>query len=124
MQVATLTLATVSVSFNAMAQIALRKAMVAVGTQGTMAGELMAFVVSVLLNVWFVAGMGCYALSIGLWLIVLSKLEVSLAYPLLSIGYIITAVVGFFFLNENVGLLRVCGIALISVGLVLISKSA
>jgi multidrug transporter EmrE-like cation transporter len=68
--------------------------------------------------------MACYCLSIGIWLIVLSRLEVSAAYPLLSIGYIITAVVGYFFLDENVDSSRIAGIALICVGIVFISRSA
>jgi multidrug transporter EmrE-like cation transporter len=68
--------------------------------------------------------MTCYAVSIGVWLIVLSKLEVSVAYPLLSIGYVITAVVGLFFLGENVTLLRVFGIALICGGLFFITRTA
>ena len=68
--------------------------------------------------------MTCYAVSIGAWLIVLAKLEVSVAYPLLSIGYVITAFVGFFFLGENVTLLRVLGIAVICGGLYLITRTA
>ncbi len=68
--------------------------------------------------------MACYAISIGVWLVVLSKLEVSVAYPLLSIGYVITAIVGFFFLGENVTFLRMIGIALICGGLFFITRTA
>jgi len=68
--------------------------------------------------------MTCYALSIGIWLIVLGKTEVSLAYPLLSIGYIITAIIGYYILGENVNLTRIAGIALICFGIVVISRSA
>jgi multidrug transporter EmrE-like cation transporter len=56
-------------------------------------------------------------------MIVLSKTEVSLAYPLLSIGYIIAAVIGYYFLGENVNFTRIGGIALICVGIVVISRS-
>jgi multidrug transporter EmrE-like cation transporter len=82
------------------------------------------FAFSLLLNPWFLAGMTCYALSIGVWLTVLGKTEVSLAYPLLSIGYIITAIIGYYFLGENVNLTRIAGIALICFGIVVISRSA
>jgi len=74
--------------------------------------EILSFMLSVLVNLWFLIGMGCYALSIGLWLIVLVQARGQCSFPLLSIGYVITAVVGYFFLSENVGLLRVGGIAL------------
>jgi multidrug transporter EmrE-like cation transporter len=113
-----------SVSLNALAQITLRKAMLTVGALPTTSSEVVPFSLSVLLNPWFISGMTCYAVSIGVWLVVLSKTEVSAAYPLLSIGYVITALVGFFFLGENVTLMRVAGIAVICVGLVLIAHSA
>jgi multidrug transporter EmrE-like cation transporter len=124
MTAVTLMLAFASVSLNATAQIALRKAMLALGSLPVSPSNLIAFIADMLLNLWFLLGMGCYAVSIGLWLVVLSKLEVSAAYPLLSIGYVITAVIGFFFMNESVGILRVSGIGLICAGLVLISRSA
>jgi multidrug transporter EmrE-like cation transporter len=116
-------LAVVSVSLNAMAQIALRKAMLSLGALPTMSSEIISFFLAVFVNLWFYVGMSCYALSIGLWLVVLSKLEVSVAYPLLSIGYVITAVIGFFFLGEDIGMMRIIGLAMICVGVVFISHT-
>ena len=55
---------------------------------------------------------------------VLGKVEVSLAYPLLSIGYVITAIIGYFFLNEDVNTLRLIGLSLICVGIIFIFRSA
>jgi multidrug transporter EmrE-like cation transporter len=120
----TLILAVFSVSLNATAQIFLRKTMIEVGQLPINRSEIISYALVVLLSPWFIAGMTCYAVSIGVWLIVLSKLEVSVAYPLLSIGYVITAVVGFFFLGENLTLLRVFGIALICGGLFFITRTA
>jgi len=119
----TLALAVGSVSLNAMAQIALRKMMLTVGPLPSSVANALGFAFSLLLNPWFLAGMTCY-LSIGIWLIVLGKTEVSLAYPLLSIGYIITAIIGYYFLGENVSLTRIAGIALICFGIVVVSRSA
>lgn len=67
--------------------------------------------------------MSLYAVSIGLWMAVLGKVEVSLAYPLLSIGYIITAFIGYFFLHENVNMIRIIGLATICLGIIIISRS-
>jgi multidrug transporter EmrE-like cation transporter len=120
----TLALAVGSVSLNAMAQIALRKTMLTAGPLPSGVANALGFAFSLLLNSWFLAGMTCYTLSIGIWLIVLGKTEVSLAYPLLSIGYIITAIIGYYFLGENVNLTRIAGIALICFGIVVISRSA
>lgn len=70
---------------------------------------------------WFSAL--CYVLSIGLWLVVLSKVDVSYAYPFLSIGYVLSAVVGYFVFEESVTPVRVVGIVVICAGVILISRS-
>lgn len=116
-------LAVGSISLNASAQIALRKTMLAVGRPPNLEGAV-AFVFAILTTPWFILGMACYAVSIGAWLIVLSRTEVSAAYPLLSIGYVITAIVGALFLGEHVTLGRIAGIGLICGGLTLIAQSA
>ena len=113
-----------SVSLNALAQISLRSAMIRVPPVPSALAPLPEFLLSLVTNLWFLAGMGCYAVSIGLWLAVLSKTEVSLAYPLLSVGYIITAVAGYFWLGEHVNGVRILGILFIGVGIFFISRSA
>lgn len=124
MNVVILAIAIVSVSLNALAQVALRKTMLAVGALPSSAAGLVGFAASIGLNAWFIAGMTCYAVSIALWMLVLSKTEVSLAYPLLSIGYIIAAVIGYYYLGEAVTITRLAGIALICGGIVVIAQSA
>ena len=117
-------LAVGSISLNASAQIALRKTMLAVGGPPSALEGVLAFAVAILTNAWFILGMACYAVSVGAWLIVLSKTEVSAAYPLLSIGYVLTAIVRALFLGEHVTLARVAGIGLICGGLTMIAQSA
>ncbi len=118
------TLAILSVTLNALAQVTLRKAMLSLKALPPAASQFLDFGISLALNRWLLAGMACYAVSIGVWLIVLSKAQVSLAYPLLSIGYIIAAVIGYYWLGENVSFTRASGIALICVGIVFVSRSA
>ena len=122
MNFATFTLVLVSVSLNALAQVVLRKAM----TVGTLppAHEVVALGFALASNLWLWAGMACYAASIGLWLVVLKRVEVSAAYPMLSIGYVIAAVLGLVFLGEQVGPMRIAGIALIGAGVVMIARTA
>ena len=122
MTAATFLLVLVSVSLNALAQVVLRKAM----TVGTFppAREVLALGSALAGNIWLWAGMICYAASIGLWLVVLSRVEVSAAYPMLSIGYVIAAILGVMFLGENVGLARASGIALIGIGVLMVARTA
>lgn len=83
----------------------------------------MRFLVWLASSPWFLLGVACYAISIFLWLAVLSKTEVSLAYPLSSVGFILTALVGYLFLNETIDLPRVAGIGLICAGILVLSQS-
>ncbi|WP_100113840.1 EamA family transporter [Snodgrassella alvi] len=124
MNLLTFMLAVTSVTLNAFAQIALRKTMQTIGSMPQSILDYFYFGYQLLLNVWFLTGMSLYAVSIGLWMAVLGKVEVSLAYPLLSIGYIITAFIGYFFLHENVNLIRVAGLVTICIGIIIISRSA
>jgi drug/metabolite transporter (DMT)-like permease len=58
------------------------------------------------------------------WLLVLSRVEVSYAYPLLSIVYIVTAFAGWLFFHESIGATRWAGIVVICIGVWLITRSA
>jgi drug/metabolite transporter (DMT)-like permease len=70
-----------------------------------------------------IIGLLLYGLSFALWLVALSRLDVSLAYPLLSIGYIIMPFVAYLFLGEVLSILRIVGICIIIVGVYIVSKS-
>jgi multidrug transporter EmrE-like cation transporter len=70
----------------------------------------------------FWAGMLCYATSICVWLAALSKAPVSTAYPMLSVGYIVVAVVSAVWLDETLSPAKVLGIVLICAGVVLVSR--
>ena len=112
-----------SVLLNCTAQLGMKKGMMAVGeiTNGVQ-GMISAFPNMITNGYLWLSGV-CYVLSIGLWLIVLSKVDVSYAYPFLSIGYVLSAIVGYFVFNEAVTPIRIVGIIVICVGVVLISRS-
>jgi len=71
-----------------------------------------------------VIGIVLYAIATLLWLVVLSKAELSFAYPMLAIGYILIAIFSKIFFGENVTFVRFLGILLISIGVFLLLKSA
>ena len=108
-------------SLNALAQVVLRKAMLLLPPL-SLANPLR-LALQLLSNPYLWAGLCCYALSIGLWLAVLSKVQVSLAYPMLSVGYIIAAVLGYVFLHESLSSHRMLGIGVICLGVLLISRT-
>lgn len=112
-----------SVLLNAAAQIFLKKGMMAIGDVQVSLGAVWELLPKLLteINIW--GGFACYAVSILLWLVVLSKVEVSYAYPFLSIGYIVTAFIGYYFLGESMSFYKVSGIAVICAGIVLMYHS-
>jgi multidrug transporter EmrE-like cation transporter len=81
-------------------------------------------VVSLVTSLPFWAGMLCYGTSVCVWLAALSKAPVSTAYPMLSLGYIVVAVVSVLWLGETLSPAKVLGIALICAGVVLVSRSS
>ena len=72
----------------------------------------------------FWTGMVCYGASVCVWLAALSKAPVSTAYPMLSLGYVVVAVVSVMWLGEGMSLPKVLGIALICAGVILVSRSS
>jgi multidrug transporter EmrE-like cation transporter len=113
-----------SVSLNALAQIFLRKAAVGLGGEALALDRLVSTATALAINPFLLLGMFCYAISIAIWIAVLARVEVSVAYPFLSIGYVIVVFAGLVFLGEDVTLLRVVGVTLICAGLVCIFQSA
>jgi len=70
-----------------------------------------------------VAGTLCYVVSLVVWIMALSRTEVSVAYPMLSIGFALNAVLAWWLLGEAVTPLRMLGIGIIIVGVVLVARS-
>ncbi len=110
-----------SVLLNCAAQLLIRKGMLIEGEVGMQ--NMLSHVGSMITNVWLWGAMLCYALSIFLWMSVLSKVEVSYAYPFLSVGYVVSAVAGYALFNENLSPIRIAGIIVICIGVILISRS-
>ena len=69
-------------------------------------------------------GMLCYVVSLVVWIMGLSRVEVSVAYPMLSIGYVINAVAAWYLFGESVSALRLAGIGFIIAGVFLVAKSS
>ncbi len=70
-----------------------------------------------------VAGLSCYVISVVVWIIGLSRVDVTIAYPLLSLGYIVNAVGAWYLLGEAVSVQRMLAIAIIIVGVALLARS-
>jgi drug/metabolite transporter (DMT)-like permease len=69
------------------------------------------------------AGLACYAISLVVWIIGLSRTDVTIAYPMLSLGYVVSAFAAWFFLGEAVSLQRLLAIGVIMIGVALLART-
>ena len=109
-----------SVSLNAMAQVFLRYAMRDTGPELVMP---FSWWWDRLTSLGVLAGLGCYVVSFLLWLLVLSKVQVSIAYPFQALGYVFASVIAWRVLGEGLTPMNIFGIALICAGVVVLARA-
>ena len=117
-----LALILLSVSLSALAQLALKAGTgaVAAARPATVAGELGALAQSPMVYL----GLALYGLGAAVWLFVLARAPLSLAYPFVGLGFILTMFAGSLAFQEEIGAARLAGTLLIAVGCVLVARSA
>jgi len=86
-------------------------------------GDLAVSLARALTQPYVTAGFLLYAVSALGWLVVLSRVELSFAYPMVSIGYVAVVILSRFIFHEQVTLVRVLGTLVVCFGVVLISRS-
>lgn len=111
-----------SVSLSVVAQILLKKGMSSPAVQEAISGDFIVAVQTILLNASVFSGLVSYVSSAAIWLVVLSKVDVSKAYPYVGLGFIGTMMFAYWFLNEPLTLVKVVGTLLIVSGVVVISQ--
>jgi multidrug transporter EmrE-like cation transporter len=77
----------------------------------------------ILLNPLVAIGLALYFLAAGVWLLVLARIEVSLAYPFVGLGFIVTMVLGWAVFDDTMSVARVGGTLMIAGGVALLATS-
>jgi len=111
------------VLLNAVAQLLLKAGMRQIGHFEFAPASLLPVGRSLATNLPIYGGLACYVVSVLVWILALSRVEVSVAYPMLSIGYIVNAALAWWLFGEAVGPQRLLGIAVIIVGVVIVARS-
>ena len=114
------------VLLNAGAQLLLKagtRAIGVIGASGAGGFALAQTALNVALQPFIVAGLLCYVLSVGIWIVALSRVDVSVAYPMLSIGYVVNAFAAWWLFGEALTPMRLAGITVILIGVVLVSRT-
>jgi multidrug transporter EmrE-like cation transporter len=68
-------------------------------------------------------GLACYVVSVAVWILALTRVPVSVAYPMLSVGYVVNALAAWVLFAEQLSLQRVAGIGVIIAGCWLVARS-
>ena len=71
----------------------------------------------------FIGGAACYVLSLFVWILGLSRVPVSVAYPMLSLGYVVTAFAAWWLFGEALTAQKLVGIAVIIVGVIIVARA-
>lgn len=107
---------------NAAAQLMLKQGMLSLGDIAVASNPVLK-ILQIVFSPWVFAGLLTFVISMASHLFVLSKVELSFAYPFLSLAYVAVAVFAYFIFHEDLNAWRIAGIAFICVGTVFIAQS-
>lgn len=123
MNIATFGFIFTGICLNAIAQLLLKAGTNAVGAIHLTMDNWFAIGIKLATQLPIIGGLTCYVLSVVVWIIGLSRVDVTVAYPMLSLGYILNALGAWYFLGEAVSPQRLLAIGVILVGVALIART-
>jgi multidrug transporter EmrE-like cation transporter len=109
------------VLLNAVGQLALKFGSIKINEYGS-APDIISLLEKYL-NTPIVIGLACYVLSVATWVVALTRVDVSVAYPMLSIGYVVVAILAYLFFGEVITTQKVLAMGVIVVGVILLARS-
>ena len=118
-----LSIALLSVLLNAAAQLFLKAGTNIVGTVSFGDANTINTLMQIARVPWFWAGFACYGISLFTWIATLSRLPVSVAYPLVSIGYVVNALAAWWLFGESLTMQKMIGVGFIIIGVILVSTT-
>ena len=120
----TFSLLLTGVLLNAAAQLLLKAGTNRVGEFAFTLDNVVPVGMKLALNPPILAGLGCYVVSVVVWILGLSRVPVSVAYPMLSMGYVVNAILAYLLFGESLAMQKLVGIGFIILGVFLVARSA
>lgn len=111
------------VMLNAAAQLLLKAGTNAVGHFEFHLDNVLPVGMKLAFEPHILGGLACYVVSVVVWIMALSRVPVSVAYPMLSIGYVVNAFAAYLLFNEPLAGQKLLGIGFIVVGVWLVARS-
>lgn len=110
------------VLLNAAAQLLLKAGVERVGVIKLQFGTIVAAGWKLAFEPHILGGLACYVVSVVVWILALSRVNVSIAYPVLSLGYVVVAIASWFLFGETLNAPRIAGIVVIIAGVYLVTR--
>ena len=111
-----------SVTMGVIGQLFIKKGLTSLGTVDYASGIIGAYT-KIFLTPSVLAGLSIYFLGVFFWLYALSKVELSFAYPFVSLSYVLVLLLSWGVLGEQISMLRWGGVGLICAGVIIVSRS-
>lgn len=111
------------VMLNAAAQILMKAGTNSIGYFEFSAGNILPVGMKLATEWHIIVALFCYALSVVIWILALSRVPVSIAFPMLSMAYVVNAVAAWYLLGEAFSLTKVVGMGVIILGVIIISRA-
>lgn len=113
----------VGVFLNCGAQLSLKAGMNRIGHFDFALANLFNIGSQIVTSPLILTGLAAYVFSVGVWLLVLSRVNVGIAYPMVSLGYIINAITAYYLFGEALTITRLMGIIIILCGVFLVASN-
>lgn len=111
-----------NVLLNTAAQILMKQGMLKIG-RINLTNDFIAVFPKIISSFWVWSSLICYGVSAVIWMVVLSRVQVSYSYPFVALGFVIVAILGYLLFQENITFYRGLGIILICIGIIFVAKS-
>ena len=113
----------ISVLAGGVGQVLLKKGMTNLGPLTLTASQIGSILWRMVTDPYVVIGLCIYGISSILWLTALSRVNLSYAYPFVSLGYVIMLLASWRLFHEDISLLRLLGCGVIILGIIIISRT-
>jgi multidrug transporter EmrE-like cation transporter len=124
MTITSFSLVLTGVLLNALAQLLLKAGTNRIGNFDFTLDNIVPIGMMVALQPHILGGLACYGVSVVVWIMALSRVPVSIAYPMLSIGYVVNAFAAWYLFGESLAVQKLVGIGFICIGVWLVAKSS
>jgi multidrug transporter EmrE-like cation transporter len=108
---------------NFLSQIMLKKGMSQITLPSLSAGNVLSALPGIVFNLFVIGGLLVMVISMASHLLVLSKVDISFAYPFLGLSFVLITAWGYLVLSEPLNVYKLAGVAFIVFGVALVAKS-